>query len=475
MFSQRQVELLKTTSNISQRLKNRRASAATTAPPAPPTSVSIQLDLPLPESLLEELQNQTIPLSLRHTLSTAVDSLKDRFVETFCQAPLRTVSLRDSLKAQFSATIMPDLLSRYDSAKSELLSSATSIDQDHRIRFRNEFIPLFLIYFEWNPYPSALDQKLLAQKSQMTMRQVEVWFQNQRSKRRDDPTIKDKKTRKRMAIPPWLTDTIEKFIPPNELTRSARSTPEVVVEDEKVAYKRSEADKGFKSLVARRYDLSPCHGDLFQPRFPEASSALMPYRPIPPTATSFTFPPPIWERRPAASLPSHLSSHDIEQVLEKFNSLSLHSDIDKILDEPTPPAATCAFTVFTVDACQKRRLTRPSRSSIKHAITGLFRRPPSSPLYIVDLPFRSSTQSSFPSLSRTSSWSSISSGDSDVCPPTPHIVASDMATIGEREDDSENLFGGSRLVTSEPTSIPYALPGFTYADPTSKTSVVTRR
>jgi len=38
-----------------------------------------------------------------------------------------------------------------------------------------EYTPLLELYFEQNAYPSAPDRKLLARKSMMTMRQIEVW------------------------------------------------------------------------------------------------------------------------------------------------------------------------------------------------------------------------------------------------------------------------------------------------------------
>ena len=38
-----------------------------------------------------------------------------------------------------------------------------------------EFVPLLEKYFEYNAYPSAPDRCVLARKSMMTARQIEVW------------------------------------------------------------------------------------------------------------------------------------------------------------------------------------------------------------------------------------------------------------------------------------------------------------
>ncbi|KAG6895149.1 hypothetical protein C0992_002938 [Termitomyces sp. T32_za158] len=48
--------------------------------------------------------------------------------------------------------------------------------------FPQEYTPLLDKYFEYNAYPSAPDRAVLARKSMMTLRQIEVWFQNHRNR-----------------------------------------------------------------------------------------------------------------------------------------------------------------------------------------------------------------------------------------------------------------------------------------------------
>ncbi|KAG9222540.1 hypothetical protein CCMSSC00406_0002875 [Pleurotus cornucopiae] len=52
--------------------------------------------------------------------------------------------------------------------------------------FNHDYVPVLEKYFEYNAYPSAADRALMARKSMMTERQIEVWFQNHRNRARKD-------------------------------------------------------------------------------------------------------------------------------------------------------------------------------------------------------------------------------------------------------------------------------------------------
>ncbi|KAJ8702264.1 hypothetical protein PTI98_000999 [Pleurotus ostreatus] len=52
--------------------------------------------------------------------------------------------------------------------------------------FNHDYVPVLEKYFEYNAYPSAADRALIARKSMMTERQIEVWFQNHRNRSRKD-------------------------------------------------------------------------------------------------------------------------------------------------------------------------------------------------------------------------------------------------------------------------------------------------
>nr|UWI70526.1 homeodomain mating-type A2 [Pleurotus eryngii] len=52
--------------------------------------------------------------------------------------------------------------------------------------FNYDYAPILEKYFEYNAYPSVADRALMARKSMMTERQIEVWFQNHRNRARKD-------------------------------------------------------------------------------------------------------------------------------------------------------------------------------------------------------------------------------------------------------------------------------------------------
>ncbi|KAF4604956.1 hypothetical protein EYR40_003739 [Pleurotus pulmonarius] len=52
--------------------------------------------------------------------------------------------------------------------------------------FNHDYAPVLEKYFEYNAYPSVADRALMARKSMMTERQIEVWFQNHRNRARKD-------------------------------------------------------------------------------------------------------------------------------------------------------------------------------------------------------------------------------------------------------------------------------------------------
>ncbi|KAJ3805704.1 hypothetical protein F5876DRAFT_91402 [Lentinula aff. lateritia] len=48
------------------------------------------------------------------------------------------------------------------------------------VPFNNEYTPILETYFQYDPYPSSRDRQIIAERSGMTRRQIEVWFQNHR-------------------------------------------------------------------------------------------------------------------------------------------------------------------------------------------------------------------------------------------------------------------------------------------------------
>nr|AER51800.1 homeodomain 2 mating type protein [Pleurotus tuoliensis] len=65
-------------------------------------------------------------------------------------------------------------------------TAVTTHAKPAKAAFNHDFVPVLEKYFEYNAYPSAADRALIARKSMMTERQIEVWFQNHRNRARKD-------------------------------------------------------------------------------------------------------------------------------------------------------------------------------------------------------------------------------------------------------------------------------------------------
>ncbi|KAF4573176.1 Caudal homeobox family protein [Pleurotus pulmonarius] len=94
----------------------------------------------------------------------------------------RTVS---NLYTKTIAGLQSDLLCR---ARHHLAGPQPLINvvKPSKPSFNHDYVPVLEKYFEYNAYPSAADRVLMARKSMMTERQIEVWFQNHRNRARKD-------------------------------------------------------------------------------------------------------------------------------------------------------------------------------------------------------------------------------------------------------------------------------------------------
>nr|AAZ14948.1 homeodomain mating-type protein [Coprinellus disseminatus] len=90
--------------------------------------------------------------------------------------------------------------------------------------FNVEYTPVLEQYFEYNAYPSVRDRELLARKSSMTPRQIEVWFQNHRRRAR-----KEGCHLKRISTDPLPAelslDTLKEQMPAFMLRKEEHRTP----------------------------------------------------------------------------------------------------------------------------------------------------------------------------------------------------------------------------------------------------------
>ncbi|KAK0481678.1 hypothetical protein IW261DRAFT_1471930 [Armillaria novae-zelandiae] len=462
-----QRDFLQKTSRIANLFKKsvgptRRAPFPVAAiPPIP------QLNLSLPSDAEAELDDYTTPIDMRNALSTAISELQANYHQTFEKAYQRTLLqpvpqmlgmqlLGDALQKRFSTQAVPGLLKRYLADKAAL--PRPNEVGESKPKFNTEYVPYLEAYFVHNAYPSPHDREVMAKKSMMTSRQIEVWFQNHRrlEKKNGRPCVK----RKASDAGPSETqiDRIELEMGPLGVTKEERCGTGTDAEREKWEYIQEEQGRGFSSLSAPRYPYDKTAIDILA----------MTDRPIPAfvpgntpflsgTAPTERFPPPTWTRQPATrALPHHATRPSFSELAERFaGALRIYSNIPRVSDESVPPAATCAITTRLEPGHLPALQNSPTRieearimleEAMKEQEAVLSRRP---------RPARSRS----PEMQRQVSWSSASSGSEESLPATPQSTNVELELEAEPFDD---LFDEEPV--HEHDEVPLDIKGFVYAD-----------
>ncbi|GLB35908.1 putative homeodomain containing protein [Lyophyllum shimeji] len=169
--------------------------------------------------------------------------------------------------------------------------------------FNHEYTPLLEKYFEYNAYPSAIDRSVLAKKSMMTPRQIEVWFQNHRSRARKDGRPLRKLTENPLPVEISLK-SLERKMPFF-----------TIPEHERKSTAKRQSRKYVSSDAENLPSITPpwCHptpaGFLSPVSPPHAFPALYPprcdYDPFPTKGGAYKFPPPVWSRKPFNTQPTN--------------------------------------------------------------------------------------------------------------------------------------------------------------------------
>ncbi|KAK7465369.1 hypothetical protein VKT23_005347 [Stygiomarasmius scandens] len=391
-------------------------------------------------------------------LSQSLDELLSFYQGTFARswqqlravfasnAALRNLfpSLMDRLRAAFQTQFEFDL-DRIVVQFSKLQSVEC---EEQRQAFNNDYIPFLQRYFEYDSYPSAQDREIMAQKSGMTSRQIEVWFQNHRRVARKTGA---KITKRQSSAPGYMTFTfVDQPSPPQKANEEKMKEIE-----QQVRVEAAHQDLKYKSVGAPRYPRFANARDIFDQPAPSYAFPVV-FSP-PEESQQFQhrdwrphFPPPEWMRKPTEKSTPQTEAEikamqkavrtAVKEMQAQFAQLSVR-DTTKV-NPGMPPAATFAFyltpslaphparvqsTAFgavpTVkapaqdsQAARKKKVAGPPRRTPKHAP----RRSPAP--YTKSSPSRSSTASRSPtppsrtpslelssSLTRHSSVSSLSS------------------------------------------------------------------
>ncbi|KAF5311897.1 hypothetical protein D9619_002863 [Psilocybe cf. subviscida] len=362
-----------------------------------------------------------------------------------------------------------------------------------RIEFNHEYTPILESYFAYNAYPLLPDRLLLARKSMMTPRQIEVWFQNHRNRAK-----KDGVTLRRISPSTASTFSFDRLVPHSPLVvtpnRSRSATVDIESSDDDVSL-QSHEDIVFN-------DHRPPHA------FPTPYSAKFGNEPFSQDNQIFKLASHDWMRLPPTHAPrrSSMSVNDLTSLFAEMNmraharpsrsSKSVTKQRKWVSSLVVTPAAaphpaavhpsyvSLLTTVQTSDSCSwqqpslRTRKPRTSRTQVSYPSwlipntprrqksPYLVRRLPSSPLnaHCFNTSPRNSSASSSSSsssssisstTSRSSSMSSLSSQATVELPDT--TSGSLMTCIGNEADcrlaDAQWEFDSSSALQSFSSSI----------------------
>ncbi|KAK0198887.1 hypothetical protein F5146DRAFT_111920 [Armillaria mellea] len=146
-----------------------------------PSEFELDFDLQLPEDVKIRLSSPNISHERRRIISTTISNLQTQYRKAFErvyeQSPQRSAvpQLRALLKDMFFNRAVPDIMKRFIPMK------PASWNEEPRPQFNANHTPLLLmIYTHYTPYPTAAERFAVAEYTQMSERQIEVWFQNHR-------------------------------------------------------------------------------------------------------------------------------------------------------------------------------------------------------------------------------------------------------------------------------------------------------
>ncbi|KAG5734130.1 hypothetical protein E4T56_gene1383 [Termitomyces sp. T112] len=207
---------------------------------------------------------------------------------------------------------------------SRLSISSQCIAKQKKSVFNHEYTPLLEKYFEFNAYPSAPDRAVLARKCMMSPRQIEVWFQNHRSRAKKEGKLLRKLT--------------EQSLPPeSSLDLSLKSLERTMPKSNLIMRERSSIHAGKSHVNGIPHDASLVHIQKTH-----LDPVTLNFLVLPPPSHAFptvyssretnslfaqakiyTFPPPVWQRKPAVIPPISKTCIDMNKFIFDF-SQKLH-------------------------------------------------------------------------------------------------------------------------------------------------------
>ncbi|KAF8640669.1 hypothetical protein AX17_000326 [Amanita inopinata Kibby_2008] len=296
-----------------------------------PTSMK----LPAPQEIVVDLQNAGLPLHLAQETSNAyvhamnqirhqVEQMMQRmlaiFSDKFADSSARDQKIyKIGLRAYAQHLKMDkDRALALVGKKLGNTRQYSSSDSRHNTRkspaFNHSSTPLLETYFDHNAYPSAPDRAILAKKTRMTERQIEVWFQNHRNRaKKEGKHLRRRKSEPHpvplLQINNAIDFNLEEFHrPPTIIETDSSSDDDELILGNPLCQSPSQA---------------PAHA--FPARYPPNCN----YKPFPIEPDQRNLPPPDWTRKPihlAAGSSRHVDLTEIDELSQMFSKKLLLTD-----------------------------------------------------------------------------------------------------------------------------------------------------
>ncbi|KAJ6520006.1 hypothetical protein C8R45DRAFT_1205056 [Mycena sanguinolenta] len=201
--------------------------------------------------------------------------------------------------------------------------------------FNHEFTPFLEKYFEYNAYPSSADQAVMAKKSMMEPRQIDVWFQNHRARAKKEGR-KIKRLHATDPVPSLCLKSMEEKMEPYLIPDGLRQSVDSEVSDP--GSEDEDDDDDDLSFDEPDATLDPSSSDALNrpaPRhaFPVKFADRLKYASaILPTQQHFSFPAPKWARRAAVGVPRRAEA-SVEEMCMTFATLHVY-DTRQVMSPP---------------------------------------------------------------------------------------------------------------------------------------------
>ncbi|KAF8898998.1 hypothetical protein BD779DRAFT_1666745 [Infundibulicybe gibba] len=308
--------------------------------------------LPSPTEIVDKLLERTFSPAIVQQISPLFHSAANTLYASACQTPILFMEnylnvpgesqksseasmerIIQTFHDHYNATLQKMLHSNVERARRFLDAQKDGKSQTAKPNrgFNQEYRPLLEKYFESNPYPSALDRALLARKSMMTARQIEVWFQNHRNRARKEGRIVRR-------IPPseqspqipleLLEEKIPSFIiPAHERMENYKEDSSQVESDDEVNNTTVPLTFGLQSQDSNPLDMSaPPHA------FPTTFKEAIKYTTFISKSNHFSCSSIDWMRKPALPSRKRKVPIDVDDLCNDFmGKLSLHGPVSKKL------------------------------------------------------------------------------------------------------------------------------------------------